>query len=196
MQSTEQVERASPPHFPISPEQVRGEGDNKKIVSTSLSFSPDTHSQVHYLWREPCPYYLHKASQPSNTLINELINRDSLQLTHGFDLKRHYGIKRHDHLNAPDDKVDAGIPPCRPRNNAGATACHRRASTTIYGHYTGEKSWPDPRCYQIYNREVPSDQDRLQEVLRWTRGLDNLVQGLLSSAIVGCADALTETAGD
>ena len=33
-----------------------------------------------------------------------LINRDSIQLTCGFDLNRHYGIKRHDRLNAPDDK--------------------------------------------------------------------------------------------
>ena len=50
---------------------------------------------------------LHKASQPSNSLINglklELINRGSLQLTRGFDLKKHHGIKRHGRLNAPDD---------------------------------------------------------------------------------------------
>ena len=48
---------------------------------------------------------LHKASQPSNTLFNKLvlINRNSVQLMRGFDLKRHHGIKRHHHLNALDD---------------------------------------------------------------------------------------------
>ena len=71
---------------------------------------------------------LHKASHPSNTLINELehINRESLQLTRGFDLKRHRGIKRHDRLNAPDDEGDAGT-----------TTDRRRASTIVYGRHTG-----------------------------------------------------------
>ena len=52
-----------------------------------------------------------------------------------------------------------------------------------------------PRRYQISDREVPSDQDRLQGVLRGTRRLDNVVQGRQLSAHE-CADALTETAGD
>ena len=71
---------------------------------------------------------LHKASQPSNTLINELelINREILQLTRGFDLKRHHGVKRHDRLNDPDDEA-----------NAGTTTCRRRVSTTVYDCHTG-----------------------------------------------------------
>ena len=40
MQVTEQVEQASPPYFPISPEQVRGEGDGKRISFTTLYFPP------------------------------------------------------------------------------------------------------------------------------------------------------------
>ena len=76
---------------------------------------------------------LHKAFQPPNTLIIglqlQLINRESLQLTRGLDLKRHHGIKRPDRLNAPDDEADAGT-----------TTCRRRASTTVYGRHTGKKS--------------------------------------------------------
>ena len=52
-----------------------------------------------------------------------------------------------------------------------------------------------PCRYQISDREVLSDQDRLQGVLRGTRRLDNVVQGRQLSAHE-CADALTETAGD
>ena len=93
MQATEQVERALSPHFPISPEEVRGEGDNKKIIYTSLSFPPTCTAKSIACEGSRIRYYLHKASQPSNTFINELINRDSLQLTRGFDLKRHHRIK-------------------------------------------------------------------------------------------------------
>ena len=48
-----------------------------------------------------------------------------------------------------------------------------------------DKLWPPywreeltrPSRYEIYDREVPSDQNRLQGVLRGTRRLDNVVEG-------------------
>ena len=81
------------------------------------------------------------------------------------------------------DKADAGTTTCRPRIDAGATACRRLASTTIYGRHTGQKNGPDPSRNQIYDREVPSDQDQLEGVLRGNPGLDNMVQGPPGSTI-------------
>ena len=93
-----------------------------------------------------------KASQPFKALINELINRDSLQLTREFDLKRHYDIKRHGRLNAPGDTADTGTTSFRPRNDAGAAACRRRASTTIYGRHTGGELIRPPPLPDIRSR--------------------------------------------
>ena len=48
------------------------------------------------------------ASQPLRMLIDELINRDSLQLTRESDLKINFDIKQDNRFNAPGDKTDAG----------------------------------------------------------------------------------------
>ena len=109
-----------------------------------------------------------------------MINRDSLKLTRGFDLKRHYGIKRHDRLNAPDDKVDVGTTTCRPRNYAGATACRRQASTT---RSTIEKSPPIKINFKEFSGE-------LEDWTKWSK----VHRAQLSAR--GCAAALTETADD
>ena len=104
----------------------------KKTIYTSLSIFP-RHAQPSLLPVKEAVSVLslHKASQPSNTLIyeSELINRDSLQLTRGFNLKRHHGMKRHDRPNAPDDESDSGT-----------TTCRRRVLTTVYDRHTGKKS--------------------------------------------------------
>ena len=100
-----------------------------------------------------------------------------MQPTRGFDLKRRHGIKRHDRPNAPDDESDAGITTCRPRHNAGATACR----------HTGEKSWPDDEKSPINFKEFSGEPE---DWTTWSK-----VHRAQLSAL-GCADALTETAGD
>ena len=137
---------------------------------------------------------LHKTSQHSNTLINDLINRDILQLTRGFDLKRHYGIKRHDRLHAPYDTGNAGTTTCRPRNDARATACHRREfMAAILERRTNQN--PVATRSRI-EKSLPikiNFKDLSGELEDWTT-LSKVHRAQLSA--LGCAGSLTETAGD
>ena len=120
-----------------------------------------------------------------------------MQPTRGFDLKRHHGIKQHDRPNAPDDEVDAETTTCRPRNDAGAaraagerqrqfmaTILERRADQTPTAtRSTIEKSPPIKIDFKEFSGEP-------EDWTTWSR-----VHRAQLSAL-GCADALTETAGD
>ena len=126
-----------------------------------------------------------------------MISRDSLQFTRGFDLKRHFGIKRHDRLSAPDDKVDAGTTTCCPKNDAGATAgaderqrefmaaiLERRADQIpVATRSTIEKPPPIKTDFKEFSGE-PEDWTTWSEIHR------------AQLSALGCADALTESAGD
>ena len=108
-----------------------------------------------------------------------------------FDLKRHYGIKRHDRLNAPDDKADAGTTTFRPRmmkeqqrasderqRQFLAAILERRADRS-----TIEKSPPIKIDFKEFSGES-------EDWKTWYK-----VHRAQLSALE-CADALTEAAGD
>ena len=80
MSSTEHVERASPPHFQISPEEVRGDSDDKKLFIHSL-FPRHAQPSLLPVKEAVSVLSLHEASQPSNTLIDGLRVDRPRQLT-------------------------------------------------------------------------------------------------------------------
>ena len=120
-----------------------------------------------------------------------------MQLTRGFDLKTHHRIKRHDHPNAPDDEADAGTTTRRPRNVAGATVCHRRAVTTFMAAILERRAGQTPPTTRSAIENFPpikiDFKEFSEEPDEWTTW-SKVHRAQLSA--LGCAGALTETAGD